>query len=1042
MRARQGSRPYRNADTALVRATAHPGELVLPPWPGMDGAAGLEQWCAWLDRVWAQAPVAAAITVASPVLAARVQAVCSGQRPTAGQVRRMVLAVARYVLRMSGRATPFGVFAGVAAARFGQDVTACWNAHPHTVVTRADAIWLAGVIATLESCTELLHRLPIVVNDLAVVRGDRVVVLGQPHAADPARSVSAEVSVRSSRAVQIVLSAARSPIRGGDLLGMIAVEFPGAPASVIESMVAELVTRGVLITGLRPPSTSTDGLAHVLNRLDEAEAATLGAVAPLADDLRVIQAELETASTAPDCTDGRSRRAVSDRMRAVSGGVEQPLMVDLRLGCTVVLPPQVAAEAEAAAGALLRLTPHPAGTPAWRNYHDRFLDRYGAAVLVPVTDLVDPTIGLGFPAGYRSGRPAGVPGLTERDERLLALAQQAALDGAHEVVLDDTTIGALVPDGCAERADRSPHLEVCAEVRAATMAALTHGVFTLAVTGVSRTAAALTGRFLDVLPEPDREPMARLYGRLPVGVDGALPAQLSFPPLHPRTENVARSPSLFPAVISLAEHRDAGPGRLLLEDLAVTADPDRLYLVSLAQRQVIEPLVAHAAALDAMPPLARFLFELPRARTAVVTPWSWGAAARLPFLPRIRYGRAILVPARWRIPAGELPGLKTPWSEWVAAMAALRRRRRLPTIVYAGDADRRLRLNLDEPMDLAVLRAHLDGAAGAATVSEAPAPSDHGWCAGRAHEVVIPLVSTARPTHPPSVVSICGPLPLIGRDHGRLPGSQVLFAKLYGQPDLHDTILTDHLLALVSAWEETPRWWFVRYRDPDPHLRLRVHLPTADGYGHAASRVGAWAADLRRRGLIGSLTLDTYHPETGRYGTGPALAAAEAVFAADSAAALTQLTARPSSGVHALAVTAASLVDMAAALTGGVPSGMRWLIDHPGLGHPAVSGDRMLRAQAVALADPSGDHAALHAIPGGPRIAAAWHARRTALAAYADRLQDPGGVVEPRSVLGSLLHLHHVRAHGIDRASERLCHRLARAAALAWTAHHLAGDRR
>ena len=36
--------------------------------------------------------------------------------------------------------------------------------------------------------------------------------------------------------------------------------------------------------------------------------------------------------------------------------------------------------------------------------------------------------------------------------------------------------------------------------------------------------------------------------------------------------------------------------------------------------------------------------------------------------------------------------------------------------------------------------------------------------------------------------------------------------------------------------------------------------------------------------------------------------------------------------------------------------------------------------------------------------------------------------------LESLLHLHHVRAIGLDRDSERVCRRLARAVALAWRA--------
>ncbi|MGH3776470.1 MAG: thiopeptide-type bacteriocin biosynthesis protein [Pseudonocardiaceae bacterium] len=335
-------------------------------------------------------------------------------------------------------------------------------------------------------------------------------------------------------------------------------------------------------------------------------------------------------------------------------------------------------------------------------------------------------------------------------------------------------------------------------------------------------------------------------------------------------------------------------------------------------------------------------------------------------------------------------------------------------------------------MDLTLLRAYLDGAGDAVTVSEAPTAADHGWFAGRAHEIVIPLAATAPPACAPAIVASSGPLPLIGREDGMLPGSQVLFAKVYGHPDVFDTILTDHLPALLSVWDQPPACWFVRYRNPAPHLRLRLHLRD---YGQAAVRVGVWAADLRRRGLIGDLVLDTYHPETARYGSGAAMAAAEAVFAADSAAVLAQLTALAASReVHPYALTAASLVDLAAATTGSQPAGMRWFIDHAELAGHAPVRDRDILRQAVSLADLDGDRAALQAIPGGPQIATAWHLRRQAVTSYADCLAGDATHVRPTQVLLSLLHMHHVRAHGIDPDSEGLSHRLARAVALAWNA--------
>lgn len=983
MKSQERARWYRPIDAAVLRASVHTGDVIPWPWPDLDGDAGIEQWCAWLTQVWAQRPVAEAVAVASPVLADRIEAVRAGLRPDAGQVRRLMLALARYLVRMRGRATPFGTFAGVTALRFGQEISVRWTDR-HQARTRADAVWLADVIARLESCAALLRRLPVMANDLALVRGERLVVSWQPHASDSGGGSSGEVSVRYIPPVQTIMHVARSPIQVSDLIDKLAAEFASAPIPALDAMVAQLVARGVLITSLRPPSTTTDGLAHVLVRLQEVDADAVQEAKPLVGELRMIHTQLQAADRPTSWIDGQGRRATAARMRALSNTAEQPLMVDLRLGCTVALPPKVAIEAASAAEVLLRLAPIPSGNPEWREYHSRFVDRYGGA-LVPVQQLVDPTTGLGFPRHFGDTRqPALLGELSERDERLLALAQQAALDGAQEVVLDDDALNALATVG-KDEARTVPHVDIWVEVRATTTTALTESAFTLAVCGIGRTGAA-AGRFLDLLSDTDRQRMTGLYGQLPTGVDGALAAQLSFPPQHPRVENALRAPLVLPDVICLAEHRDGVPGRIPVQDLAVTADHDRLYVVSLSRRRVVEPILPHAGSRHTMPPLARLLFEIPRAGAAAVLPFDWGVATCLPFRPRVRYGRSILAPARWRLRPAELPCPAASRHEWIAAMVAVRERLCLPASVSVGTADRRLRLNLDDPMDLTLLRVHLNAADDTVTVVEAP---------------------TA------------------------LPGSGVLFAKLYGHPDVFDAILTHHLPTLLRMWDRPLRWWFVRYHHPAPHLRLRLHV---HDYGPSAARVGTWAADLRRRGLIGDLILDTYHPETGRYGAGPTMAAAEALFAADSVAVLAQLTALASSReIHPQTLTAASLVDLVCAMTGSRFAGMRWLIDHAELAGHAPVRDRELLHQALRLAD----GAVLHSIPSGQAITAAWHTRSEVATRYASCLTPDATHVTPASVLVSLLHLHHVRAHGIDPDAEAVSHRLARAVALSWNARQI-----
>lgn len=67
-----------------------------------------------------------AIEVASPVLARRVGGVCGGHVQQPRRVRRVVESVTRYLLRMTTRATPFGLFAGVAPVRIGPTASVRW----------------------------------------------------------------------------------------------------------------------------------------------------------------------------------------------------------------------------------------------------------------------------------------------------------------------------------------------------------------------------------------------------------------------------------------------------------------------------------------------------------------------------------------------------------------------------------------------------------------------------------------------------------------------------------------------------------------------------------------------------------------------------------------------------------------------------------------------------------------------------------------------------------------------------------------------------
>ncbi|SNT66011.1 thiopeptide-type bacteriocin biosynthesis domain-containing protein [Asanoa hainanensis] len=794
-----------------------------------------------------------------------------------------------------------------------------------------------------------------------------------------------------------------------ELVDTIAAAFPESPHESAQTLVSDLVDQGVLVSALRPPSTCTDPIGHVLGHLDSFQTGDGNSQRPVLLRSRAAHGEAGAARPA-------ELRALAAQMRGLARA-DQPLAVDLRLPDRVTLPEQVAADIVVATEILRRLTPDPTGRPQWRAYRARFVDRYGTAAVVPLAEVVDPVTGLGFPTHFHSPTDQAVPLVSARDERLLALAQQASIDGVREVVLDDAAVLALAgSDHLGHRV--SSHVDVSAEIRAVSLGDLSAGRYTVAVTGMGRSALATSGRFLDLLPSVDQERMSREFAALPVAVEGAMPAQVSFPPHNLHSQNVLRARQVLPWLISLGEYRPPAVNAIDLDDLGVAAGCDRLVLVSMSRRRVVEPTVAHAAAVHTMPLIARLLVELPRATDARLVPFAWGTATCLPFLPALRYGRVLLAAARWLVDPAVLPNVKVADAEWSAAFDALRHRLGLPGWVQVGHGDQRLRLNLDHAMDRALLRAHLHNSPAAVTITEAAGRDDFGWLSGRAHEIVLPVASTAAPVPAPAAVIARSTWPPPMPAQPIMPGScGLVSASLACDPATMDTVLIRGVPALLAEWVEPPSWWIVRLRHPVPHLRLRLHT---DDYGDTARKLGRWAAVLRQQGLVGDLTLDTYQPESGRYGDEPALTAAHELFAADSRAALAQLSTTVDRRVDRQALTAVSMVDLASAMLGSCDSGYEWLVaerEQPGL--PPM--DRAVLRQVINL------HRG--AVP--PPVRQAWQERAAAAARYADALAASGGAVSADSVLASLLHLHHIRVFGPTGPAEQSTHRLARQVALA-----------
>ncbi|ONH33611.1 hypothetical protein BL253_00905 [Pseudofrankia asymbiotica] len=504
------------------------------------------------------------------------------------------------------------------------------------------------------------------------------------------------------------------------------------------------------------------------------------------------------------------------------------------MDCDLRLPASVASGLTTAAGILTRLGREPLGPARWADYHRRFVERYGVSTAVPLTDVLDPAAGLGYPAGYPgSVLPVPPESVSERDQRLLALAWRALAAGGR-LDLTDALIDEITDGDLFDARFLQAHGEIAGRLQARSLAAVDAGDYVLAITP-ARAAGTLSARFLTATGD---RTMEHVYRQAPAIHAGAVAVQLSCPPRFTRGQNVARLPRFLPEVLAVGEP-PIGERRLGPVDLALTATGRGLLLLETATGRIVDPQVHHALALDRqLPLLARFLAHVPRAYAAALTSFSFGpAAVALPHLPEVRYGRIILAPERWRLVTADLPAAGVPAADWNDAVDRWRRRERCPGLVELADGDLTLRLDLSVPAHAAILRDHL-AEHGTALLNRAATEDGLAWI-GRAHEIVMPVVRAGQPT--PNKL---GPL-LVRRDNadGDRPGAldaRWISARVHTHPAAMDDLLATHLPDLRAQLGGADLW-MVRYRNPEltDHLRVRVATggpsrqpaspPSADG---------------------------------------------------------------------------------------------------------------------------------------------------------------------------------------------------------------------
>lgn len=866
-------------------------------------ARDVEVLRARLRTIIARPEVREALFIASPSLDASVTAWLAGGRGDANdaQVER---AVARYLARMAGRATPFGLFAGCSLGAMATTTElAIAGATAYRRHTRLDSDYLALLVDAIHRVPEARRAARLRPNsslyraasrlryaEASVVDGERVYHL---------------VAVEPTPYLEATLARAHDGAAFSELAAALVDD--EVTHDDAEAFVAELVDSQLLVPELAAPVTGREPIHELVDQL-------AGAI-----ETRPIADALDTARRAMARLDGEPLGLGSAGYRDVAGGLAalpvapepaRTFQVDLTKPAPhATLGAEVVGELVRGVELLRRISsPRPS---ALARFRDAFVERYDGREL-PLAEALDDDIGIGFDRGgapssiaplldglaFPPSRPPPPPS-TPLTTVLLHLLDDARRRGANEITLDDAAIADLAP---AKMPALASSFAVVATIAAASPQE-----------GYDRQAGAVnavaTGAFRIWLQTVSGPSGVNLLGRF-CHADPALAAHVA---RHVAAEEAARPDAIFAEVVHqpqgrvgnvllrplLRRHDIVYLGRsgaprdhqLELADLTVAVVDGRVVLrSSRLGREVIPRLsTAHAYSDRGNLAIYRFLGAL-QGQDSDELAFSWGPLAVARFLPRVSAGRIVLSLARWRLERttlgrlGEVTGVAR-----ARRVDALRDELGLPRWVAFADGDHVLPIDLDNPIavDAAV---HVIKDRDAAELVELfdPAPAcARGPEGGFVHEIVVPFLSAQPPPH--AVASRSRPSSAREVVRRFAPGTEWLYAKLYGGPAEADRVLREVVAPVVRGALDSgaaTAWFFVRYGDPDWHLRVRLRGDPRRLLGEVLPAFTTAAATSLASGQLWRIQLDTYEREVERYGGADGIALAEQLFFADSDASL------------------------------------------------------------------------------------------------------------------------------------------------------------
>jgi thiopeptide-type bacteriocin biosynthesis protein len=806
-----------------------------------------------------------AIYLASPVLYDECIKWKEGGMHSSKDILKLSRSLRKYLLRMSSRPTPFGLFSGLGMTR--------WHDGPSEVTvgecairrhTRLDMHFLCALSEKLVSLSCIRYKIRFFVNNSLYTLNDELRYV--ECCTVDGKQLNQISSVHHSEALQKILFAADGGATIETLCALLVED--GFETEDSRTFVGDLIGAQVIISELLPAITGAEYLEQLIGSLNRINDPADPEVTAILDTLLEARALLRAIDEGADEGVDPFRRCIQ-LLKVLEVPFEEGKFFQTDMYRSFGgngIGAGVREQLQEVLGVVNRLSPVRT-SPNLQMFIQHFTARYEDREM-PLQEVLDTERGIGYAGGQGGGIvplvediliTAGEQNLAYPWTSLENLLQQKMLEmyrsDRREIELTETDLQPFRSDWENLPASFPVIFRLVEDGR----------IFLENVGGSS--AVNLLGRFAygDAEVRQLSEDIARREQELDPGI---IYGEIVHLP-ESRIGNILQHPALrdyeipYLAQASVDRAHRIDPG-----DLYVSVRRNRIILRSrLLGKEIIPRLSsAHNYGISSLP-IYRFLCDLQLQGKRGSMTFNWGSLRdQHKFLPRVTFKQVILHPARWIFTQADVQRLK---GNGGSAARDFREAWRLPRYVVLADNDNELLIDLEEAgmveiwmetvknRDEFTLREFLHPGR---LVADAEGRPYVNQCIG--------VVTKTAPVYPEAVPQVCdctGKQPRVQF----LPGSEWVYYKLYTGPRTADKILLDYIRPLTDSFSAKgwiDKWFFIRYNDPDFHIRLRCHLTDIRRLGAVTAALHAALEPLLDDRLIWRVQLDTYNRELERYG--------------------------------------------------------------------------------------------------------------------------------------------------------------------------------